>query len=190
MAVEAGAGPTLAAIPQNPVKNFIMRRSYTFLTLFSLATIVWVATSCDDQRVFENNLEFKTRAWAVQEEPVFEFNIPDSAGTYSLYYNVRNSLDYPYARIFVTYALYDSTGKELSKKLVYHDLFDEKSGRPFGESGLGDLYDHQFPLLTKYRFPTRGKYTIKLTQFMRQDTLQGVLAVGVRVERELQATQK
>lgn len=126
----------------------------------------------------------------VQEEPVFEFNIPDSAQTYSLYYNVRNSLDYPYARIFVTYALYDSTGKELSKKLVYHDLFDEKSGRPFGESGLGDLYDHRFPLLTKYHFPNRGKYAVKLTQFMRKDTLQGVLAVGVRVEREVPDSQK
>jgi gliding motility-associated lipoprotein GldH len=160
-----------------------MRRPNTLLTLFSLTAIVWLTSSCDEQRVFEDNQEFKSRSWMVQEEPVFEFSIPDSTQTYSLYYNVRNSLDYPYARIFVTYALYDSTGRELSKKLVYHDLFDEKSGRPFGESGLGDLYDHQFPLLTKYRFPTRGKYAVKLTQFMRQDTLQGVLAVGVRVER-------
>lgn len=167
-----------------------MRRSNTLLTLFSLAAILWLVASCDDQRVFENNQEFKTRSWMVQEEPVFEFNIPDSSQTYALYYNVRNSLDYPYARIFVTYALYDSTGKELSKKLVFHDLFDEKSGRPFGESGLGDLYDHQFPLLTKYHFPTRGKYAVKLTQFMRKDTLQGVLAVGVRVEKEVQDTQK
>jgi gliding motility-associated lipoprotein GldH len=167
-----------------------MRRVTTLLTLFSLAAIVWLTASCDDQRVFENNQEFKTRSWVVNEEPVFEFNIPDSTQSYSLYYNVRNSLDYPYARIFVTYALYDSTGKQLSKKLVYHDLFDEKSGRPFGESGLGDLYDHQFPLLTKYQFPSQGKYAVKLTQFMRMDTLQGVLAVGVRVERDAQDSQK
>ncbi|HWA35726.1 MAG TPA: hypothetical protein VG737_16400, partial [Cyclobacteriaceae bacterium] len=74
-------------------------------------------------------------------------------------------------------------GKEISKKLVFNDLFDEKTGRPLGDSGLGDLYDHRFPILQDYSFSNPGKYSLKLDQFNRQDTLQGVIAVGVRVER-------
>ena len=57
-----------------------------------------------------------------------------------------------------------------------------KTGKPFGTSGLGDIYDHRFELLKDYQFPTRGKYRIKLEQMMRMDTLHGILAVGVRVE--------
>ena len=141
-------------------------------------------TSCDNQRVFEDNFEFSDRTWKITEEPRFDFTISDTTARYNLYYNVRNSLTYPYSRIFVTYHLYDSTGREITKKLVNHDLFDQKTGRPFGNSGLGDLYDHQFPLLKQYAFPAKGKFSVKLDQLMRKDTLQGVLAVGIRVEKE------
>lgn len=150
------------------------------LLFFVVAAMV---LSCDSNRVFENNLEFKDRTWKVIEEPRFEFIIPSSGDSYNLYYNVRNSLDYPNARIFVTWHLYDSTGRELYKELVFNYLFDEKTGRPFGDSGLGDLYDHRFPILEKYSFPYGGRFSVKLDQFSRQDTLQGIIAVGVRVER-------
>lgn len=151
--------------------------------VLSFALLTATLLSCDDQRLYEDNHEFKKRVWVVSEEPVFEFHVPDSMQSYAIYYNLRNSLEYPYARIFVTYTLYDSASRELASKLVYNDLFDA-AGRPYGESGLGDLYDHQFRLLDGYQFLAPGKYAIRLTQFMRQDTLPGVLSVGVRVERK------
>ncbi|CAN5418495.1 hypothetical protein BH09BAC3_BH09BAC3_05720 [soil metagenome] len=152
--------------------------------VFSLLLLISLV-SCDSNRLYENNVEFEDRTWKVIDEPRFEFVIKDTLQRYNLYYNVRNSLDYPYARLFITYHLYDSTGKELTKKLVNNDLFDQKTGTPFGESGLGDLFDHRLPLLNRYRFPYPGKYSIKLDQLMRQDTLKGVIAVGVRVERDI-----
>lgn len=154
-------------------------RTLTFLLMIVAATML---VSCDEKRVYEDNVEFKERFWLVSREPSFEFTIADSTQAYNIFYNVRNSLDYRWDRIFVTYVLSDSSGHELAKKLVYNDLFDP-AGRPFGESGLGDLYDHQFPLLSNYRFEHSGKYSLRLIQFSRQDTLQGVLAVGARVER-------
>lgn len=151
--------------------------------LFIFPVIAWTIFSCDDGRLYETNHEFVKRNWVVTEIPTFEFVIPDSTSEYNLYFNVRNSLDYPYARIFVNYQLSDSTGAEISKKLVGNNLFDQKTGKPQGESGLGDVYDHQFSLLTQFRFKSAGKYSIRLSQFMRQDTLPGVLAVGIRVEK-------
>ncbi len=159
-------------------------RRYAFSLSWPMSIILAAGfmAGCDDRRVFEENHEFPERSWAVKDEPIFEFTIPDSIQAYTVYYNVRNSLDYPSTRINVTYLLSDSTGKEIAKKLVYHNLF-KTSGRPLGESGLGDLYDHQFPILTAFRFPSRGRFAIRLTQFMRQDTIPGILSVGIRVER-------
>ncbi len=114
--------------------------------------------------------------------PEFEFRINDAGKKYNLYLNVRNSLDYPYSRIFITYHLHDSAGHELQTKLCMQDLFDQKTGTPFGSSGLRDIYDHQFLLLNEYEFKLSGKYKLKLEQFTRLDTLKGVLAVGVRIE--------
>jgi gliding motility-associated lipoprotein GldH len=138
---------------------------------------------CDESRVYEQNTDFPERYWTVNEKPEFEFTIEQPADRYTLYGNIRNSVSYPYARIFFNYYLQDSTGADIETKLESQHLFDGKTGKPFGNSGLGDIYDHSFPLLTNYQFKHRGRYKIKLEQMMRVDTLKGILAVGVRVEK-------
>ena len=165
------------------------RKSFAYWVLV-MSAMTGIHFSCSDNRLYEDNHEFNGRSWMVAEKPAFAFVIPDSIQQYSIYYNVRNSLDYPYSRIFVTYHLYDSSGVELATNLVYNDLFDQRTGQPFGESGLGDLYDHRFPILNHYRFAFPGKYSVKLDQFMRTDTLAGILAVGIRIEKDLPADQQ
>ena len=150
--------------------------------LFASVIICIALSACDQSRVYEQNVDFPERYWMVSEKPEFEFNIDKPADRYTLYGNIRNTVSYPYARIFFTYYLQDSTGAEIEKKLVTQYLFDAKSGKPFGNSGLGDIYDHRFELLKDYQFKARGKYKIKFEQLMRVDTLQGILAIGIRVE--------
>ena len=153
------------------------------MRLLVLSCLIWVVFSaCDQSRVYEQNTDFTERYWMVSEKPEFEFTIEKPADRYTLYGNIRNSVSYPYARIFFNYYLQDSTGAEVEKKLVTQYLFDAKTGKPFGNSGLGDIYDHSFELLKNYQFKHRGKYKIKFEQLMRVDTLQGILTVGVRVE--------
>ena len=77
-------------------------------TLVFIVLILWFS-SCDQTRVFEKNSDFDSRYWVVKDKPEFEFEITDTVQTYNLFGNVRNSLDYPYARIFITYTLSDST---------------------------------------------------------------------------------
>ena len=151
--------------------------------VFFLAMVALFITGCDSNRIYEYNKDFKDRTWKVSDTAVFDFRINNTGRKYNIYYNVRNSIEYPFARLFINYSLTDSVGNLLSKKLVSQDLFDQKTGKPNGNSGLGDIYDHQFLILKDYEFKRTGRYFLKLEQFMRQDTLQGVLAVGARVER-------
>ena len=150
--------------------------------LFLITACALLFCACDSSRVYEYNKDFKDRSWKVKDTAVFDFRIKNTAVKYNLYYNVRNTIDYPYARLFIHYSLTDSLGNVLSKKLINNDLFDQKTGQPNGTSGLGDIYDHQFLLLDNISFAYHGKYFLKLEQYMRQDTLPGVMAVGVRVE--------
>jgi gliding motility-associated lipoprotein GldH len=150
------------------------------LLFVAIACIGLVA--CDKARVYEQNEDFENGYWLVTEKPEFDFLINRSIDKHTLYANIRNSVSYPYARIFYTYYLLDSTGAELEKKLISQFLFDGKTGKPFGSSGLGDIYDHQLELLKDYQFKYPGKYTVRFEQFMRVDTLQGILALGLRVE--------
>jgi gliding motility-associated lipoprotein GldH len=153
-------------------------RSFLVLCLTGL-----LLSGCGDKtRVYEQYTDFEDRYWLVAEKPEFEFEIKQPADRYTLYANIRNTVSYPNARIFFTYYLHDSTGAELEKKLVTQYLFDAKTGKPFGSSGLGDIYDHRFELIKNYQFKSQGRYKIKFEQATREDTLKGILAVGLRVE--------
>ena len=138
---------------------------------------------CDNTRVYEKNQDFTDRYWLVNNNPSFDFTIENASQPYSLYCNIRSSVSYPFSRIFVTYSLKDSAGAELKKEMINGYLFDQKTGEPLGKSGLGDIYDHQLPLLKNFTFNHPGKYTVQFEQFMRTDTLKGILAVGLRVEK-------
>lgn len=156
-----------------------MRSGYYFLFLLVSTCVI---SSCDTNRIYETNHDFEDRAWRANDVQTFEFRIDDPGKKYNLYYNVRNSLDYPYSRIFVTYHLQDSLGNDLQTKLTMEDLFNQKTGAPFGSSSIGDIYDHRFPIQDSLEFKSPGTYKLKLEQFTRQDTLKGILAIGVRVE--------
>jgi gliding motility-associated lipoprotein GldH len=147
--------------------------------------VVALLWACDDNRVYEDIKDFDQRQWNVSEKPSFEFLIDDTNIKYNLYSDVRNSVSYPYSRFFYTYYLQDSSGQELQKKLMTQFLFDAKTGKPLGKSGIGDLYDHRFLLLKDYQFKAKGTYRIVFEQFMRMETLPGMVAVGLRVEKSL-----
>lgn len=152
-----------------------MRRFLVFASLLILF-------SCDNARVYQQQVDFPEKAWLINNRPRFDFEIKNHTQNYNIYYTVRNSLEFPYSRMFVNYSLQDSSGIEIRKNLLSAYLFDQKTGRPEGDSGLGDLFDHRFPIVTDFHFDKPGIYSITLEQFNRQDTLQGVLAIGVRVE--------
>jgi len=151
--------------------------------LLALCIAAMVLSACDDTRTYEQISDFENRQWISTDKPQFEFIIKDINQRYNLYSDIRNSVSYPYSRFFFTYYLQDSTGADLQKRLVTEFLFDAKTGKPYGKSGIGDLYDHRFLLLENYQFQYEGKYRVVFEQFMRMDTLQGIMSVGLRVER-------
>lgn len=149
----------------------------------ALCLIGLVLWACSDSRVYEQVIDFENREWIISDKPSFEFEIDDINSKYHIFSDLRNTVSYPYARFYFTYYLQDSSGVEIQKKLMGEYLFDAKTGKPSGKSGIGDLYDHRFLLLQNYQFPQKGKYKIVLEQFMRMDTLPGIVAIGVRVEK-------
>ena len=153
-------------------------------SVFAIVMMGLLLCSCDESRLFEEYRDFDDRLWLVSDQPKFDFLIDDTVSAYSLYCNVRNVESYPYSDFRYTYYFTDSTGATtLGKKLMIQYLFDKKTGEPFGESGLGDIYEHQFVMMKDLKFKKRGMYSVRFEQFMRTDSLRGILAIGLRVER-------
>jgi gliding motility-associated lipoprotein GldH len=153
-----------------------MKRGLIFLFL-ALALF-----SCNRNKIYQEYVDFDKRIWLSSESARFRFDIRDTLSSYNIYCNLRNSTHYPWSRIFINFALTDTAGNALEKKLVNDYLFDPKTGKPHGRSGLGDLYDHRIQVLSNYRFPESGSYEVTFDQFMRTDSLAGILSVGLAIE--------
>jgi gliding motility-associated lipoprotein GldH len=140
-----------------------------------------VVVACRPDGHFKEHQDIEDGLWYLKNEPSFTFEITDTTKTYQVYYLVRNAVQYPYYNLYLKRTLFDGQKKIMSEKLNELILMDEKTGKPLGD-GLGDLFDHKIVMLKDQRFSQKGKYTIKIQQYMRQDPLPGIMSMGVSVE--------
>lgn len=127
-------------------------------------------------------VNFEKYEWAADDVKKFEFEINDNSQAYQLNYLLRNAVSYPFYNIYLKTWLRDSTGNELKSGMEEVILFDEKTGKPFGD-GLGDLFDQRVTAsqYRDFKFPYAGKYTFEMQQNMRPDPLVGILSIGFEI---------
>ena len=154
---------------------------FNLVPLCFVLCISYFLTSCDSNRVFEENKEIKDYVWKADERIVFDITITDTVSPNNLYVNIRNADDYRYSNIYVFITTTFPNGK-FSKDTLECILADDK-GHWLG-NGLGDIWDNQIPFKKNVRFPEKGKYTIALEQAMRMNELPQIMDVGVRIEKQ------
>jgi gliding motility-associated lipoprotein GldH len=139
--------------------------------------------SCDPTRIYDDNKLIPGDAWFYKNAIPFELQIKDTTKLYNVYVNVRVSSDYKYSNLFM-WVNTTNPDKKTDQRRVEIKLADE-TGKWLGK-GLGDIYDYQFPVFQRIKFPNSGFYRFELEQNMREDTLAYVKAVGVRIEEAAQ----
>lgn len=136
-------------------------------------------TACDPARVFDENRNIEHDSWYYKNRIPFDVRISDTSKFYNVYVNLRVNADYKYSNIFM-WVHTTNPDKKTDQRRIEIRLADE-SGKWLG-SGLGDLYDYQFPAFRKVKFPQQGFYRFELEQNMRDDTLMHIKSAGIRVE--------
>ncbi len=144
--------------------------------------VLMAISSCDISRVYETNLDLPNQQWVTGDVESFEFEIADVDQSYNVLVNVTNAQHYPFHNLYYQYELIGPDDGLVKKELVNINLFDPKTGEPFGE-GLGDLFDHRQLILQDFEFPESGKYIMNLEHYMRRDTLPLIKSIGLRVEQ-------
>ena len=159
-----------------------LRRPRPLLGLLLLSLLLPGLTACDPNRVFEQNIDFANYSWDVQQKPSFTFQIADTTARYDLYFNVRNASGYGFYNLYLKHTLTGPAGPVGTPRLHELILLDPKTGEPRG-AGTGDIFDHQVRALRGVKFARPGAYTLSMEQYMRQDQLPGLMAVGLRVAK-------
>lgn len=151
------------------------------MRFLGIISLVFLFTACDPSRVFEDNQDLENGIWVKDQKVAFRFDIEDANQAYNIYANIRNAQHFPYRNLYYQFQLADTSGVVLKKELKNIDLFEAKTGKPFG-SGLGDVFDHQQLIIDEFNFPNAGQYELTFEQYMRVDTLSLIMSMGTRVE--------
>ena len=147
-------------------------------TLFLVCVLFF--SSCDNNRIFEQNQAIPESGWSTTNKIKFNVDIKDPSTPTNFYINVRNADGYPYSNIFLFIKTIFPNGK-MSNDTLECVLADEK-GKWIG-SGIGDLYDNQIPFKKNVHFPLAGTYSFEIEQGMRTDNVPLIMDVGLRIEK-------
>lgn len=147
---------------------------YIFFILLSVVII-----SCDSNRLFDSYTEIPNQKWNRFDKLKYEVEITDNTEAYNLFFNVRNSGKYNYSNLFVFFKSISPSGMERIDTIEVK-LCDDR-GKWLGK-GLGDLWDTKVEVRKNIVFPEKGKYIFEVEQAMREEVLEYISDIGIRIE--------
>lgn len=94
---------------------------------------------------------------------------------------LRHSEKYSFNNLYVNLHI-KAPGQDTAVK-IQRDLTLATNEKGWLGSGMDDIYEHRVELAASERLKA-GSYTFTIEQIMREDPLENVLNVGLRLERE------
>jgi gliding motility-associated lipoprotein GldH len=151
----------------------------SFLTAFLLLSVLFFS-SCNDNRIFEENKEIPESGWDSSNAVSFSVDIKDPATPANFYINVRNADGYPYSNLFLFVRTKFPDGKQSNDTLEC--MLADENGKWIGK-GIGDIYDNRIPFKRNVRFPLPGTYIFEIRQGMRNSSVPLIMDIGLRIEK-------
>jgi gliding motility-associated lipoprotein GldH len=151
----------------------LKRSAYIFL-------VVSLISSCVKLDVFEKN-EVIGGQWMYTNTPAFTFNITDTAASYNIFIELRHTDAYKYNNIWLKVGS-QAPGDTMHFQNMNITLGTDAKG--WEGNGMDDIFELR-KNITPGPVPLKkpGKYTFTISQIMRENPLQHILSVGLRVEK-------
>jgi gliding motility-associated lipoprotein GldH len=157
-----------------------MFSSRTTVQAIFILSFLFLFSSCDQKRFFEENKTIQNGLWNHNQKLKFEVNITDTIAPYDLYLNVRNSGDYPYSNLYFFIQTRFPDGR------TARDTMECRLADDYGKwmgSGIGSVKFNRFLFQKGIHFRNPGKYIFEVDQAMREDNLKGIRDIGIRIEK-------
>ena len=141
--------------------------------------------SCTTIDLYEKNVTVPRHDWSSSFKPEFTFTIKDTTAAYRLYFVIRHNDKYHYKNIYINLYTHQPGIDSVQKSSFDLPLATDEKG--WLGSGMDDIYEHRIPLTPQEQdlfFPHPGNYSFSVEQIMREDPLENVMNVGIRIEKK------
>lgn len=162
------------------MNKFVKRNYLRFLLLTSY--LLFIISSCTRIDLYEKLTPIPKHEWKSNFKPQFVFDIQDTLADYQPFLILRHNDKYNYNNIWLNVYIKGPDNK-IQKFPIEKLLATNESG--WLASGMDDIYDHRLPLTAapiQLRKP--GRYTFIIEQIMREDPLENIMDVGLRLEKK------
>jgi gliding motility-associated lipoprotein GldH len=147
----------------------IFAKTHDLKHILSSIFIVTFLGSCIQTGLFEKNVTLKDHAWNSSYKPTIAFEITDTTSAFN------------YNNLWVKIK-----SKVPGEPVVNVQQFDLPLSNQNNWTGTGmdDIFEHRI-LLSKrpIRFPRAGQYEFTLEHNMRENPLEDIMNVGIRLEK-------
>lgn len=154
-----------------------MKSITRLILLFVVCTLC--LTACTTVDLYEKTVSLKDEQWSSSYKPEFNFTIKDTLSQYQVYFVIRHTQKYNFKNIWVNY-YYQPPSDTLHKETQEFPLATNKG---WLGTGMDDIYEHRIKLSENPGKLKAGEYKFILENIMREDPLQHVLNVGIRIEK-------
>jgi len=148
---------------------------------FLLISFYGLFSSCTQVGVFEKNLMIPGHKWDSAFKPSIEFEIADTNSFYNIFLVVRHTDAYNFNNIWVKIR-----SKSPGDSIAVDQRFDLPlaSQNQWTGTGMDDIFEHRLLLYNNpVKFKQPGTYKVTIEQVMRENPLQHVMNIGLRVEK-------
>lgn len=150
----------------------------------SILIVCSLFAGCDTIDLYEKNVAIPGHEWQSSYKPNFQFNIEDTTVPYHFYIVLRHNEKYNYNNIWVKLTIQPPSDTLHTEQLEL-SLADNEKG--WLGSAMDDLYEHRVRVTPAEGFMLRkGVYNFTIEQIMRDDPLENVMNVGLRIEKKKQ----
>jgi gliding motility-associated lipoprotein GldH len=140
----------------------------------------FILSACTTIDVFEKNVTIPRHEWSSSFRPVINFEIKDTVSTYNIFAVVRHSDAYRYKNIWMNVYI-QAPGDSARKQQLDLKLATDDKG--WLGTGMDDIYEHRINITSDPVRLKTGNYKFILENIMREDPLEHVMNVGIRVEK-------
>jgi gliding motility-associated lipoprotein GldH len=159
--------------------NTQLRVSF-FITLAS-----FFISSCNTIDLYEKTASVPGHKWTSAYKPEFSFTIKDTAVPYNVFFVIRHTEKYNYNNLFIN--LWSKQPGEDSLRKQQLEIVLATNDKGWLGTAMDDIYEQRIRLSPNEGsyFPKSGNYIFSLEQIMREQPLEHIMNVGLRIEKKL-----
>ncbi|MDR0970054.1 MAG: gliding motility lipoprotein GldH [Lentimicrobiaceae bacterium] len=156
-----------------------MKRVSKNITSCIVITIALFFGSCGNKSFYNTHVPIEKNSWDKNQSAFFELTTDDTVSVYACSIHIRHLETYRYSNLYLFLNTTFPNG------LQTHDTIECILALPDGKwlsKSSGSLREIALLLNPALRFPMTGTYVFEIEQAMRDEVLEGVSDIGLKID--------